>query len=185
MASQREMFVGLMGDGKTYIGIDPGENGAIAMINEYGYSLSIKINGATDRDLWNVISKFENHGDGSPPVNTFACIELQTPRPTNIPDGKGGWRQTILASTCILYGRFQQAVAFLIAAGIPFEIVPPKRWQQGLNIPAKPKGMKDPQWKNVLKSKAQQLFPEEKVTLANADALLLAEYCRRKQEGKL
>lgn len=38
-------------------------------------------------------------------------------------------------------------------------------------------------FKNRLKAKAQQLFPQAKVTLATADAILLAEYCRRRKEG--
>lgn len=176
--SQKEMFADKRY--KVFIGIDPGENGAVASVQGDRVIL-VNIKGITDRDLWAYLYTTVAACTG----NCFACIELQTPRPTNIPDGKGGWRQTILASTCVLYGRYHQAVAFLIAAGIPFEIVPPKRWQNGLHVGAKAKGTKDNEWKNVLKAKAQQLFPEEKVTLANADALLLAEYCRRKQEGKL
>lgn len=173
--SQKEMFSYV--DECTYIGIDPGENGAVVYLTNDAIGID-KVNGVTDKELWEAFKLWTG-------LKCFACIELQTPRPTTIPDGKSGWRQTILASTCILYGRYQQARSFLIAAQIPFEDVPPKRWQKGLNIPPKAKGMKDTEWKNVLKSKAQQLFPEEKVTLANADALLLAEYCRRKQEGKL
>ena len=41
------------------------------------------------------------------------------------------------------------------------------------------------QWKNRLKAKAQQLFPKLKITLKTADAILIAEYCRRKREGRL
>jgi hypothetical protein len=37
-------------------------------------------------------------------------------------------------------------------------------------------------WKNKLKEKAQQLFPSQKVTLANADALLILEAFRRIQK---
>lgn len=37
--------------------------------------------------------------------------------------------------------------------------------------------------KNITKQRAQQLFPSAKVTHKIADALLLAEYCRRVHRG--
>lgn len=37
------------------------------------------------------------------------------------------------------------------------------------------------EWKNILKKKAQQLFPYAKVTLATSDALLICEYGRIKE----
>ena len=67
----------------------------------------------------------------------------------------------------------------LTAADVRFEEVPPLRWQRGLHIPPRKKSESRTAWKNRLKSKAQQLFPKEYVTLATADALLLAEYCSR------
>ena len=38
------------------------------------------------------------------------------------------------------------------------------------------------EWKNILKKKAQQLFPYAKVTLATSDALLICEYGRIKEK---
>jgi Holliday junction resolvasome RuvABC endonuclease subunit len=66
----------------------------------------------------------------------------------------------------------------LTAAYIPFEMVTPQKWQRELGVLSR-KGMTKTQHKNQLKAKAQELFPDLKVTLATADALLLAEYCRR------
>ena len=37
-------------------------------------------------------------------------------------------------------------------------------------------------WKNRLKSRAQELFPDIKVTLRTSDALLLAHYCKEKYQ---
>jgi hypothetical protein len=34
------------------------------------------------------------------------------------------------------------------------------------------------EWKNKLKAEAQRRFPKQKVTLANADALLIYEWAR-------
>jgi hypothetical protein len=70
---------------------------------------------------------------------------------------------------------------------VPCEEVLPSRWQQGLHISPRKKSEGRVLWKNRLKANAQRLFPEiaDKITLATADALLLAEYCRRLRQGRL
>jgi hypothetical protein len=101
----------------------------------------------------------------------------------------------------------------LTAAGISFEEITPQVWQKALHIPPRKKGVKrrvpnpkkpskmktivkggetDRQWKGRLRNKAQQLFPSLEVwrgtignQLAVADAILIAEFCRRRQEGRL
>ena len=60
----------------------------------------------------------------------------------------------------------------LTAARIPFDVVQPAKWQQGL-------GCRSGGDKHVTKRRAQQLFPSVTVTHALADALLIAEFCRR------
>jgi DNA modification methylase len=67
----------------------------------------------------------------------------------------------------------------LTALGIPHEEVAPKRWQQALGIPARRPAESKAQWKARLRGEAQRRFPNVKVTLATADALLIALYCRR------
>ena len=69
------------------------------------------------------------------------------------------------------YGNLEMA---LTAAGIPFERVRPQVWQKALGCMTKGD-------KNVSKRKAQELFPQLKITHATADALLLAEFGRRAQ----
>jgi Holliday junction resolvasome RuvABC endonuclease subunit len=80
------------------------------------------------------------------------------------------------------YGGLRMA---LIAASIPFEEVTPRTWQKALGVVVRKKTETKTQFKNRLKAKAQQLFPRESITLKTADALLIAEYCRRKQLGLL
>lgn len=68
------------------------------------------------------------------------------------------------------------------SAGARIVEVPPKTWQKALGlggsekIKDKAKAKRD--WKNKLKAEAQRRFPGIKVTLANADALLIFEYAR-------
>jgi hypothetical protein len=59
----------------------------------------------------------------------------------------------------------------IVAAGIPFETVTPQKWQKTLGCLTKGD-------KNVSKRKAQELFPDIKITHAIADSLLIAHYAK-------
>ena len=61
----------------------------------------------------------------------------------------------------------------LRAFAIPFDRIEPRQWQDAMEC-------RTGGDKNISKAKAQQLWPELKITHAIADALLLAECCRRK-----
>jgi hypothetical protein len=62
--------------------------------------------------------------------------------------------------------------------GIPFVTERPAVWLAEFKLKRRPKETPS-QWKNRHKACAQELFPGVKITHANADALLLAEYARR------
>lgn len=164
-----------------YVGLDPGQNGAIVRLSNALVARYKMPN--TETDLWSMFCDIRKSGAAhtmKAAIPIVACIEQQTPRPTFF-----GGRSSILKSTCVLYGNYMQLRGMLIAAGISFEEVPPKRWQQALKIPPRLKTETDTQWKNRLKGRAQQLYPQVNVTLAIADALLIATYCKRKHEGSL
>lgn len=185
-----------------YLGIDPGASGGLALLTVGSgwtttYVLSMP---ATPQDLWEAMQGMVR--DSSAPI--FAVIEKvggfikgrSAPGSHMFNFGKGA-------------GHLEMA---LIAAGIPHEEAQPTRWQKGLGIPSRTPhdktrqvvvtkgknkgkmreerygGETDSQFKNRLKKKAQQLFPTittGTITLDTADALLIAEYCRRLREGKL
>jgi crossover junction endodeoxyribonuclease RuvC len=85
-----------------------------------------------------------------------------------------------LASTWkfgVNYGELRMA---LTATKIPFKEVTPQKWQREFGLPTlRQCGGSKPAKKNKHKERAQQLFPDLKITHAVADALLLAEFCRR------
>ena len=65
----------------------------------------------------------------------------------------------------------------LYALGIRTVKVTPQKWQKSYsNSLGKSKDCEKKEWKNKLKGLAQQMFPTEKVTLKNADAMLIACY---------
>jgi hypothetical protein len=91
-------------------------------------------------------------------------------------------RSTVLASTCQLYGNYRAIRLALIAANIPFEDCSAKAWQGWFKM-RKSRGEGNTQWKNRLKEKAQATFPDQRVTLATADALLIAAYTQQVLEA--
>jgi len=73
-------------------------------------------------------------------------------------------------------GAYRACRMALTASQTPFDEISPFKWQRRLECLSGGD-------KNVTKARAQQLFPDVKVTHAIADALLLAEWGRR--EAKL
>ena len=139
---------------KLHIGIDPGLSGGIAFIPATGTPWAHKMP-ETDKDL------MELFRDSISLATPKALIELVHSSPqmgvkSAFTFGEG-------------YGRLQMA---LTALGIPYERIRPAMWQKAIGCLTKGD-------KNVSKRKAQELFPDIKVTHAIADALLIAEYNRR------
>lgn len=139
-----------------FAGLDPGVNGGIAIVDNTGIVVRVSKMPATDQEVLDLFSWV-------PPRRTItrAVIERVSSSPqmgvvSAFTFGKG-------------YGALRMA---LTANLIPYEEVTPRRWQSALGCLTKGD-------KNVSKARAQQLFPSIKVTHAIADALLLAEYCRR------
>ena len=135
------------------IGIDPGKTGGIAW-NVNGHVTAWKMQD-TERDTFDLLSRIESLGE------CFCYLERVASSPqmgvvSAFTFGKG-------------YGGLRMA---LVAVGIPFETVTPAKWQG--NMQCRSKGDK-----NVTKRRAQELFPNIKVTHAIADSLLICEYGRR------
>lgn len=141
-------------DRAVIIGIDPGKSGGISMVLDRHSVRATKMPD-TEADIFAVLEDCKQRG----PV--FCYIEKVHSMP------KQGVKSTFT---------FGQNYGFLrgclISLGIPFEEVTPQKWQKALSCQSKGD-------KNVTKAKAQQLFPQVKITHAIADALLIAEYGRR------
>lgn len=149
-----------------YIGIDPGKNGGIACLHHLGTGRSAVPPATkmpeTERDVWELVKHFcAGAGDK-------AIIEKVSSRPDQ--------GVASMFKFGMSYGSLRMA---LIAAAIPFDEVTPQKWQRELGLIRTNKNESNTDKKNRHKAKAQQLFPELKVTHAIADALLIAEYCRR------
>lgn len=139
-----------------HIGIDPGVGGGMAIIYpEYIHLLSFR--DKTEHD----ISQFLYLWTGTNRDDQYAMIEKVSSSP-----------QMGVVSAFTFGKSYGFLRGLLTGEEIPFEEVSPQKWQKAMGCMTKGD-------KNVSKAKAQQLFPQLKVTHAIADALLIAEYCRR------
>lgn len=140
---------------KSYIGIDPGVTGGIAIVGHDGIGHAWKMPD-TERDVWDLVFSLRTWNDGP----TVAVIEHVHAMP------KQG------VTSVFTFGRGYGGVRMaLIGCGIPFTEVTPQKWQKEMHCMTRGD-------KNVSKSKAQQYFPTLKVTHAIADALLIATFLR-------
>lgn len=147
-----------------FIGVDPGKSGGVAVLNyDPNTALStvewLRKMPDTNQEVWELFDDL--------PVGQ-AMLELVHSRPD----------QSVVAMFTFgeNYGFLQGCLA---AAEIPYEKVSPQKWQRGLGITPKQGHEDKPEFKRRLKDKAQCLFPGLNITLYTADALLIAEYCRR------
>lgn len=147
---------------KVYIGVDPGKNGGIAVLDSNGNVVEVSKMPETPQDLLAFLSR---HREGS---------RCTLERVGGMP-GNGGSAMFNFGKG---YGHLQMA---LLALGIPTEDVTPNKWEKSYQLGTSGKYTKT-EWKNRLKAKAQQLFPSlgKRITLATCDALLIAEYGRRR-----
>ena len=142
-----------------FLGLDPGVAGGIAAVDAAGRVVFAVHMPATEADLLQTLQHQDQHRQAR------AVLERVSASPqmgvvSAFTFGKG-------------YGGLRMALA---ATAIPFDEVSPIRWQNAL-------GCRTGGDKNISKRRAEQLFPGYRITHACADALLLAEYCRRSELG--
>ncbi len=139
-----------------YIGIDPGASGGIALLDADGEILAAEKYGDTQHDTGEQFRRIIGATE-----RPFALIERVHSMP----------KQGVASSF-----KFGESYGFLkgllVGLAIPYDDVTPQKWQKLMGCLTRGD-------KNVSKAKAQQLFPGLKITHATADALLIAETCRR------
>ena len=153
----------------VYLGIDPGKSGG--MVALCGDGVRTQHLSGTLHQLWGWLSEYPKAG-----FTTHAVLERV--------GGYVGGNPTpgsAMFNFGACYGHLEMA---LVAAGIPFDRVTPAVWQRAMGVPPR-NGATKAEHKRKLKARAEELFPSVKVTLATADAILLAEFCRRKRTGTL
>lgn len=135
------------------LGIDPGKHGAATFITEEGELIDIiKFSKVTEHEIADAMLELLSQ-------IKFAYIENVTFRPG-------------MAGRFVFGDNFGFWRGILTALKIPYEKVAPGTWQRSLKCLTKGD-------KNITKTRAQQLFPKQKITHEIADSILIAEYGRR------
>lgn len=142
-----------------HIGIDPGNTGAMAIIHDDEIDIV-----DFDNPKFFYILNYAKYWD------VCAMIENVHSMP-----GQG------VSSTFKFGSAFGQAIGMLKSFSIPYELISPQKWQKVIFDSAKPTDRKQGSL-----DMARRLFPElikkylsRKKDHNRADALLIAEYCRR------
>lgn len=149
--------------GRMIIGIDPGKNGGIALMNEAFVVVEVKKMPNTNVDLRDFI-------EGAVERGADVCyLEKVHAMPGNGAVSMFSFGQQ--------FGWLQQALA---DARIRTVEVTPNIWQKALGLSGTGKDKAD--HKYALKARAQQLFPNTKITNYNQDALLIAYYGLTKEK---
>ena len=147
-----------------FLGIDPGMSGGIGVMTMAGDAekanvSSVIFNKMTEMDISIEFESLKAKSAYSGGILAFI-------------ENVHGFPGMSVVAVSSFMGNFGFLRGCLYSHNIPFDLVSPQRWQKEL-------GCRTHGDKNISKAKAQQLFPELKITHANADAILLAEYCRR------
>ena len=143
---------------KELIAIDPGKSGGIAWRMAYG-TRAIPMP-ATEPDIAQKLKEIYYH------LN----------KPTVLIEEVGGYiGRPQPGSAMFTFGRnFGFLLGVLTSLGARIVLVRPQKWQGFLGL-GKSEGDRT-KWKNKLKQKAQNLYPNLDITLSTSDALLILEY---------
>lgn len=144
------------------IAVDPGVNGGIA------YSFNGKVHAVkmppTDFDVVAFLAALQKQS---------RLIELYLETPST-----GGWGLASKHSVGKLQFNVGVVYGSAIALGFKVHRVRPQDWLETHPV-GKKAGRKTTAWKNILKARASELFPDHPVTLATCDALLLLHSAAR------
>lgn len=150
---------------KAFIGVDPGESGAIAVLtpNSRATPITFAFRGQNAHEIVRFLKQVD--------PDCYCCLEEVSARGS----AAGVQSAKSMFTFGLWYGRAEMALA---AIGIANSKVAPHRWQNRFSLTRKRANETKVQKKNRHKSVAQDMFPQIKVTHATADALLIAVYCK-------
>jgi hypothetical protein len=146
---------------RHYIGIDPGASGGIAWSSPLGDKSAPlpKTLGDFREQVFNILGEQGFFHA----ISQSVCYLESPPKFVKAIPGSAVF---VMAQS---FGRIEGVLA---AFKVPTVTVTPQAWQKAHGLGTRG-DMTTTQWKNKLKARAQSLYPEEKVTLATADALLI------------
>lgn len=169
----------------VFIGVDPGASGGLACVSSagpQGVAVACKMPDTDD----GILHWLRSHKAGLSGTTVAALEEVGGWVHRRHMETEEGARGRHTGSSMFKFGTsFGACKMALTSVGAKPLLVRPQEWQRALEIPPKGKSEKKTAFKSRLKEMAQGLYPTLRVTLSTADALLIAEYCRRWAQGLL
>lgn len=154
---------------KCWIGIDPGSSGALVAIIETGEIKVLRFSKSTDKDIWDFLNAL---------AFDYECKCIKEKVWAMPATNEDGTKRGMGAMTSFVFGENNGFIrGLLVAAGIPYEEKIPQTWQKSFGM-KKDKGEAQPSYKKRLRMKAEQLYPNIKMTADVADGLLIAHFCK-------
>lgn len=154
---------------KALLAIDPGLSGGIAWrLPNYiiGRGCLATNMPDTEGDILQTLSEYKRTCD----IEKWELVAYVEAVPIGMP-GKGAAMAKLNSNAAFIRG-------CLMALGVRIIMVRPTEWQSFYNLGKRSGCKSDSEWKGKLKGEAQRRFPNLKVTLKTADALLLLEYAK-------
>lgn len=139
----------------TVIGIDPGKNGGIAVENDGVFRMPTDV-----LEVGGLLKRYEE---------PLVFLEKICIRPDDMSFGKASRVQKMLAN-------YERLKGSLELNGIPYVMVHPMTWQKGAGLRLQGAHEEKQARKRRYREAAEKLYPNIRVTLWNADALLILRF---------
>lgn len=154
------------------IGIDPGANGGIAIFIPGMKTKAIKM----PKDNSDLAAIFEYYAENYKPI---IFLEKLSVRPDDVAvgaDGKPNMGKIFRIQK--MMANFEHLKALIEMSGIPYALVHPMTWQTKLHLRVRGQHEEKSERKHRYQDYAAVQYKDIKVTLWNADALLLMHFGR-------
>lgn len=153
------------------IGVDPGANGGIAIFIPGQKTKVVKM----PRENTELRDFFTYYAENYKPI---VFLEKLSVRPDDVTADGGRANMGKLFRIQTMMANFEHLKAIIEMSGIPFVLVHPLSWQTKLKLRERGSHEEKADRKRRYQSHAGKLYPEIKVTLWNADALLIMHFGR-------
>jgi hypothetical protein len=151
-----------------YCGVDPGKSGGAAWLSESGILGFTDFAKLTPMEICNDFEKYVI--DGNCKRRAVQCII----------EAVGAFPGQGVHSMFVFGEQYGMVQGFLTALEIPFRKIAPVTWKTAMGIARKTGKTDRKERKRISRMLAQRIFPEwDVINDQNAEALLLADYCRR------
>lgn len=153
------------------IGVDPGANGGIAVFVPGANAKAVKM----PKDITDLRDFFAYYAENYKPI---VFLEKLSVRPDDVAADGSKPNMGKLYRIQKLMANYEHLKALVETSGIPYVMVHPMTWQTKLKLRIRGEKLEKAERKHRYQVKAGALYPEIKVTLWNADALLLMHFGR-------